>query len=482
MFGVGRGGYAEFDEEKCVPDFTVQQLGPRKVPSTYQAHCYVPDVARTMFDTTVRSCEEAAARCVPEHFSGFELAGARSHLYFDPTRSPCGIVTCGGLCPGLNNVIRAIVMQLHHSYGVPRIYGFRYGFAGLIPASPYEPMVLDPATISSIHHYGGSILSSSRGPQPIGAMVDTLERLNIRALFCVGGDGTFRGTMGICDEIAKRGLSIGVVAVPKTIDNDIPFTSRTFGFETAYSIAASAIGGAHVEAEGALNGIGLVKLMGRHAGFIAAHAALACRDANFVLIPEVPFDLDGPNGLLIHIEKRLHARRHAVIVVAEGVGEHLSDEAEGGQREKDASGNVRMVDIGPYLKQRIERHFKARGLPISLKYIDPSYLIRSAPANPNDSLFAGILGQMAAHAAVAGKTAMFVGYWNNQFTHVPLSAAVSNSKRIDPNSNFWQSVLECTGQPTSMTNDGRDALSGVCTLFPDSTTQIPIAHSRADTV
>lgn len=455
-------------------DFTVENLGPRKVTSPYKVCCYASDEEQTLYRTTVRPpCEATGWKACPTldeatESLGFELAGPRERIYFDPTKTRCGIVTCGGLCPGLNDVIRAIVLQLYHHYGVRIIYGFRYGFEGLVPCYGHDALMFDPKSVSHIHQHGGSILASSRGPQSPEEMVDALECLNIQVLFCIGGDGTFRGALDLNREIQRRGLKIGVIAVPKTIDNDIPYTARTFGFETAYSAAADAIRGAHVEATGAYNGIGLVKLMGRHAGFIAAHAALANGDANFVLVPEIDFELGGANGFLVHLYRRLQARRHAVVVVAEGAGQQLFDEDREGSSATDPSGNVRLKDIGVLLRDRIAEYLKLMEVPFTLKYIDPSYLIRSAQATASDSLFAGILGHMAAHAAMAGKTSMFIGYWNDQFTHVPVNAAVSTTKRLDPNGNFWQSVVECTGQPRSMVNSGECPDCAEETLLTDS--------------
>ena len=437
-------------------DFSVRDLGPRKVASPYKACRYVSDEERTLYKTTVGSPGGPAPESRGDPLLGFELAGPREKIYYDPTKTRCGVVTCGGLCPGLNDVIRAIALHLYHHYGVRIIYGFRYGFEGLVPRYGHEAVMLDPELVTHIHQHGGSILASSRGPQSPEEMVDALERLNIQVLFCIGGDGTFRGALDLCHEIQKRDLKIGVVAAPKTIDNDIQFTARTFGFETAYSVAADAIRGAHVEATGGPNGIGLVKLMGRYAGFIAAHAVLANRDANFVLVPEVDFELGGANGFLTHLLRRLQARGHAVVVVAEGAGQHLFDEDTDTTPSTDPSGNARLRDVGVLLRDRISEYLKLMNVPFNVKYIDPSYLIRSAPATASDALFAGILGQMAAHAAMAGKTAMFVGYWNNQFTHVPIAAAVSGTKRLDPNGNFWQSVVECTGQPRNMLNNGEN--------------------------
>ncbi len=437
-------------------DFTVDNLGPRKVATPYRSSRYVSDNEKTVYRTNLLAGDEHPQAGESDSIKAFELAGARREIYFDPTKTRCGIVTCGGLCPGLNDVIRAITLQLFHSYGIKNIYGFRYGFEGLIPEFGHETIMLTPDLVSDIHQYGGSILSSSRGPQSATEMVDALERLNMQVLFCVGGDGTFRGALALCEEIKKRNLKISVIAVPKTIDNDILYTSRTFGFETAYSVAAEAIRAAHVEAKGAPNGIGLVKLMGRHAGFIAAHAVLASRDANFVLIPEVKFELGGDNGFLAHLYRRMQARDHAVIVVAEGAGQDLFDNDTSSPASRDASGNIKLKDIGTHLRDQIGQYLKIMEVRTNLKYIDPSYLIRSSPATASDSLFAGILGQMAAHAAMSGKTGMFVGYWNNKFTHVPISAAVNGSKRLDPLDDFWQNVIECTGQPRNMTNNGED--------------------------
>jgi len=435
-------------------DFTIQSLGLPTVPSPYKASHYVLDEERTLYQTNVLSSKESDRINESTKSLGFELAGPRKNIYFDPTKTRCGNVTCGGLCPGLNGVIRAIVHQLYYHYGVHIIYGFQYGFEGLVPQYGHEAMMLEPSSVSRIHQQGGTILASSRGPQSSKGMVDALDRLNIQILFCIGGDGTFRGARDLVAEIRERNLKIGVVAVPKTIDNDISFTARTFGFETAYSAAAAAIRGAHVEAKGASNGIGLVKLMGRHSGFIAAHAALANGDANFVLVPEVNFELVGANGLLTHLYRRLKARKHAVVVVAEGAGQHLFDDGSVESSATDPSGNVRLKDIGILMRERISEYFRLMDVSFTLKYIDPSYLIRSAPASASDSLFAGILGQMAVHAGMAGKTSVFVGYWNDKFTYVPLDAAVSTTKRMDPEGNFWQSVVECTGQPLRMVNEG----------------------------
>jgi 6-phosphofructokinase 1 len=386
----------------------------------------------------------------PSEHPSFELAGPRNRIYFDPAALKVGIVTCGGLCPGINNVIRGLVLELTHAYGVKDIYGFRYGYEGMVARHDRTPVRLGPESVADIHQQGGTVLGTSRGGQDPGEMVDTLEKMGIRALFVIGGDGTLKGGMAIVAEIERRKLKIAVVGVPKTIDNDIHFIDRSFGFESAFSAAVEVIRSAHVEAKGAHNGIGLVKLMGRHSGFIACHAALASTDANFVLIPEVPFRLDGPRGFLASLERRLAEREHAVIVVAEGAGQDLCmDPAGGDAHSTDASGNLRLKDIGLVLRDRILQHFAARGTDITLKYIDPSYQIRSVPASPGDSVFCWNMARNAVHAAMAGNTEMLIGQWHGRFVHVPLPLATRFRKQVDVHEDLWMWVLEATGQPVS---------------------------------
>ncbi|MEE8399534.1 MAG: ATP-dependent 6-phosphofructokinase [Desulfobacterales bacterium] len=382
--------------------------------------------------------------------SAFELAGPRDRIYFDPSKLRCAVVTCGGLCPGLNDVIRSIVLALFHGYGVRHIYGIRYGLQGLVPEFGHDYIELTPDTVSGIHEKGGSILGSSRGPQPIGQVVDSLERMGIGLLFMVGGDGTLMAATRIADAIEARGLKIGVVCIPKTIDNDIHLVSRSFGFDTAVDVATQAIISAHNEAEGYPNGIGLIKLMGRYSGFIAATAALAQQDVNFVLIPEVDFQLEGSKGFLAHLERRLEQRGHAVIIVAEGAGQKFFEE---GKSEADESGNIRLKDIGLFLKDAIASYFTGERISVSVKYIDPSYMIRSLPANANDNVFCSFLGRDAVHAGMAGKTKLLVGYWNNNFVYMPLSACAGKRKQVDRHGKLWHSILEATGQ-AAFINDG----------------------------
>jgi 6-phosphofructokinase 1 len=373
----------------------------------------------------------------------FELAGARENIYFDPSKLRCALVTCGGLCPGLNDIIRSIVLELYHLYGVRNIYGIRYGLEGFIPKYGHDVIELQHSNVTNILDMGGSILGSSRGPQDIEEIVDCLERMNISILFMIGGDGTLNAAVKIADAVLERNLKISVIGIPKTIDNDIYLVSRSFGFDTAVEVSTQAIIGAHNEASGYPNGIGLIKLMGRHSGFIAATAALAQQDVNFVLIPEVDFDLDGPKGFLSSLEARLISRGHAVVVAAEGAGQRYFENI---TEERDESGNIRLKDIGLFLKYTISDYFKKKEISISLKYIDPSYMIRSLPANANDSVFCGFLGRNAVHAGMAGKTKLLIGRWNSHFVHVPMESSAGKRKQVSPDGELWTAVQAATGQ------------------------------------
>ncbi|MDL1978186.1 MAG: ATP-dependent 6-phosphofructokinase [Deltaproteobacteria bacterium] len=432
----------------------IETLGDARIPSPIRGgvtgmhnKSFMPDTKRVM----VSVAQSTVIRMIKEGKEppSFELAGPRKKIYFDPKKLRCAIVTCGGLCPGLNDVIRSIVLELHYGYGVRNIYGIRYGLQGFIPEYGHDIMELKPESVVNILEMGGSILGSSRGAQSIEEIVDSLDRMNIGILFMIGGDGTLLAASRIADAIKERGLKTGVVGIPKTIDNDIYMVSRSFGFETAVDVATQAIKGAHNESMGFPNGIGLIKLMGRHSGFIAATTTLAQQNVNFVLIPEVDFDLEGPKGLLCALEDRLKRRKHAVIVVAEGAGQKFF---EGTQDDFDESGNVRLKDIGPFLKERILAYFEAKKVETTLKYIDPSYIIRSLPANANDHLFCSFLGRDAVHAGMAGKTRLLMGHWNNHFVHLPMTATAGKRKHVNPEGKLWLSVLDATGQD-SLKND-----------------------------
>lgn len=434
--------------DQPVIETRIQTLGEAKIPSPMlkeahngNYHLFVSDNDRVMIDIRASDIDALIAKGAPP--PAFEEAGPRRKVYFDASKLRCAVVTCGGLCPGLNDIIRAIVLQLHYRYGVKTIYGVRYGLEGFIPEYNHDFLDLTAARVAPIMNMGGSILGSSRGAQNIDRVVDCLEVNHIGILFMVGGDGTLMAASKIADTIAERELKISVVGIPKTIDNDIHLVSRSFGFDTAVDVSRMAIQSAHNEAIAYPNGVGLIKLMGRHSGFIAATAALAQQDANFVLIPEVDFDLDGPKGLMAALEERVTQRGHAVIVVAEGAGQKFFDHVD---QRRDPSGNIRLNDIGPFLRDAITDHFNKKNLPLNLKYIDPSYMIRSLPANANDSVFCGFLARDAVHAGMAGKTKLVIGHWNNHFVHIPMEATAGRRKQVRPKGKLWTTVLESTGQ------------------------------------
>ncbi len=428
-------------------DLQIDTLGPASIESPLagvlsarqsSVH-YVDETDRVLVDDTIAV---AAARRLPvTELPSFEPGGPRSRLYFDGPSTRVGIVTCGGLCPGLNNVIRGLVLELTEHYGVTDIIGFRNGYRGIV--GPEEPMVLNPQAVERIHTLGGTILGTSRGGQDPAAMVDALQERGISVLFVIGGDGSLRGAQTIADEAGRRGLNLAVVGVPKTIDNDIPWIDHSFGFQTAFGRAAESIRAANTEVMSTPNGVGLVKLMGRHSGFIACYAALANHDADFVLIPEVAFKLEGESGFLRQLRRRVEERGHAVIVVAEGAGQDLL------QRDgsTDASGNVRLADIGTLLRDRITNHFARADVELTLRYVDPGYAIRSVPANSYDGVYCIRLAQAAVHAAMSGRTRLVVGRWHGRFVHLPISLATAGRNQVDPHGDLWMSVLEATGQP-----------------------------------
>ncbi len=426
-------------------DVVISTLGEPSYPSPLNLNMqandaisdYVPDSVRVRYNV------EEGGTWREDH--RFEKAGPRAKLYFQPAYTRAAIVTCGGLCPGLNNVIRSAYRQLI-SYGVQEVLGIRYGYMGLDPANGFAPVRLNGDMVDDIHYDGGTILGSARGSPPVPVMVDALEGMGVNILLSIGGDGTQRGAHEIAEEAVKRKLPLAVVGIPKTIDNDILYTQRTFGFTTAVDRARDVLASAHCEARSYHNGIALVRLMGRDSGFIAAVASLASQEVNFALVPEVPFNLEGDNGLLASLERRIRQKGHALIAVAEGAGQGLL--ADAGQR-KDASGNVLHGDIGVLLKEKIQAYFKERGISISLKYMDPSYYVRSAPANSEDALLCDQFARHAVHAAMTGRTDLIIGFWNT-FIHVPMVMATAHRRKIEQESLLWSSVLSSTGQPAIM--------------------------------
>ncbi len=425
--------------KKNVINTDIPVLGKAKIPSPLKRCIFIEDQERTLVNLAEEDMDSSIDNSV---YQEFEKAGPRAFTYFDPSKTKCAVVTCGGLCPGLNDVIRSIVLEAHYLYKVPSVLGIRFGLQGFIPKYGHDVIELTADKVANIHQFGGTILGSSRGPQDPEEVVDALERMNISVLFMIGGDGTMRAAQKIVAEIEKRRIRISIIGVPKTIDNDISFVTKSFGFDTAVDKATEAIQSAHVESLGVVNGVGLVKLMGRESGFIAAQATLALKDVNFVLVPEHPFEFDGEYGLLRSLEKRLEERQHAVIVCAEGAGQEQCEYT----GEKDASGNPVLCDVCTLIIRRIKDYFKDTGKEITLKFIDPSYIIRSVPANANDCVYCGFLGQHAVHAAMAGKTGMVVSRLQARYVHLPLDVVTTKRKKLNIKSDYWRAVLESTGQ------------------------------------
>ena len=422
-------------------DFNVPTLGECTVDNPVRDTVFVPDGARTLIRHNAEYVESRIRASLP--VPSFEKAGPHRKIFHAPAWCRAAIVTCGGLCPGLNDVVKGLVQTLWFDYGVRHIFGVRYGLEGLVPSYGHEPIVLTPEDVDDIHQDGGTILGSSRGGQDTATIVNTLSHLNINLLFCIGGDGTLRAARDIAEEVLKRKLSISVVGVPKTIDNDLAFIGRSFGFETAVYETGHVITCAHVEAKGAPRGVGLVKLMGRDSGFIAAYAAIANSVVNLCLVPEVPFTLDGEHGVLTALERRFGiGKSHAVIVVAEGAGQDLLQ----GETKRDASGNVLKKDIGTFLKTKIEEHFAAKGSPVSVKYFDPSYMIRSVPARGSDAIHCCLLAKNAVHAAMAGRTNCVVGKCADVYMLVPIALATAERQKLDVSGPLWQAVVDVTRQ------------------------------------
>jgi len=427
----------------------VKSLGECRIPSPVGLSTvfgdgivnYVPD------DALMPAAVELSSNVPGQEGVFFEKAGPREKIFFDPADTSAAIVTCGGLCPGLNNVIRSLVMQLHYHYGVKDILGIRFGYGGLDPESGLEPIRLTPEFVEDIHKDGGTVLGSSRGPVALDRAVNFLRDSGVDILFCIGGDGTQRGAQALSEEAQRQGYPLAVIGIPKTIDNDIRYVSRTFGYYTAIDKAREVIDCAHNEARSALGGIAVVKLMGRDAGFIAAGASVASQDVNIALVPELEFDLDGPGGLLDLLETRIATRGHAVVVVAEGAGQHLLPRDEDN---RDPSGNIVLSDIGIFLAGRIKEYFKNRKYVATVKYIDPSYILRSIPANCEDALLCDQMARNAAHAGMTGRTEMLIGYRYDVFIHVPIPLVTSEKKQMSPESELWRSVLAATGQPVSL--------------------------------
>ncbi|CAN6456857.1 unnamed protein product [Victoria cruziana] len=380
----------------------------------------------------------------------FRRAGPRERVFYEPDEVSACIVTCGGLCPGLNTVIREIVCGLYHMYGVTKVLGIEGGYKGFYARNTIP---LTPKVVNDIHKRGGTILGTSRGGQDTIKIVDSIQDRGINQVYIIGGDGTQKGASSIYAEIESRGLKVSVVGIPKTIDNDIAVIDKSFGFDTAVEEAQRAINAAHVEAESGENGVGLVKLMGRNSGFISMYATLASRDVDCCLIPESPFYLEGPGGLFEFMEHRLRENGHMVIVIAEGAGQNLIEEHLRDMELKDASGNKVLLDVGLWLSHKIKDHFAKRKIVMNLKYIDPTYMIRAIPSNASDNVYCTLLAHSAVHGAMAGYTGFTVGPVNGRHAYIPIYRVTEKQNQVCITDRMWARLLSSTNQPSFLSPD-----------------------------
>lgn len=439
-----------FDVKPRPTTFSLRNRGPQIVDGADmpddRKNGYVNENDRALLKVIkFASPTSAGAECIDPDCSWVEQwvhrAGPRRQIYFEPGEVKAGIVTCGGLCPGLNDVIRQIVFTLE-LYGVKRIVGIQYGYRGFFDQDLPE-IELSRQVVQNINLAGGSLLGVSRGGANMDDIVDSIQARGLDMIFVLGGNGTHAGANAIHNECHRRKLKVSVICVPKTIDNDILLMDKTFGFDTAVEEAQRAINSAYIEARSAYHGIGLVKLMGRSSGFIAMQASLSSGQIDICLIPEVPFKLGGPYGVLQHLEHLIRTKGSAVICVAEGAGQDLLEKL----NSTDASGNVLLGDIGVHIQQQIKGHFKERGVSADVKYIDPTYMIRACRANASDAILCTVLGQNAVHGAFAGYSGITVGICNSHYVYLPIPEVITSPRFVDPDSRMWHRCLTSTGQP-----------------------------------
>ncbi|CAL4902581.1 unnamed protein product [Urochloa decumbens] len=444
----GSGGYVLED----VPHLTDYLPELKSYPNPLQDHPAYSVVKQYFVNPDDTVAKKIVVHKGSARGTHFRRAGPRQRVYFQPGEVRAAIVTCGGLCPGLNTVIRELVCGLHDMYGVTSVLGIEGGYKGFYASNTVD---LTPRSVNGIHKRGGTVLGTSRGGQDTAKIADSIQDRGINQVYIIGGDGTQKGAASIHDEVVRRrGIPCAVVGVPKTIDNDIAVIDRSFGFDTAVEEAQRAISAAHVEAESAENGVGVVKLMGRNSGFIAMHATLASRDVDCCLIPESPFYMEGKGGLLEFVERRLRENGHMVIVVAEGAGQDLIAKSMQFADTHDASGNKVLLDVGLWLCQKIKEHFKRKpGFPITLKYIDPTYMIRAVPSNASDNVYCTLLAHSAIHGAMAGYTGFTVAPVNGRHAYIPFYRITEKQNKVVITDRMWARVLCSTNQPCFLTHE-----------------------------
>ena len=425
-------------------DLAIARLGERTIDTPLrdllggreESVHYVTETDRVLLDDTLGVAKRRSAG-TPAELPAFNPGGPREKLYFEPSTVTAAIVTCGGLCPGLNNVVRALVLQLANAYGVKSILGFRNGYSGLTDTS--APLALTPELVRDIHNRGGTILGTSRGGQEPAAMVDTLARHRVDMLFVIGGDGSLRGAQKIAAKpppatAARRGGHPEDHRQRHSVDRpELRLPDRVRPRRRVDPRRAHR-GRVHRRRRGTGQADGPAQRLHR----------LLCdtRQPRSRLRPD-------PRSLLPARQLPAlpaQARRSAG---ARSRGRRRGRRAGAVPRsaETDASGNARLGDIGALLRERVTAHFAQHGTPLSLRYVDPGYAIRSVPANAFDAVYCARLAQAAVHAGMAGFTSMVVARWHGRFIHLPIALATATRNQVDPHGDLWMSVLEATGQP-----------------------------------
>ena len=390
----------------------------------------------------------AHVRLLPELPASWAVrAGPRDTIYFDPSAITAGIVTVGGLCPGVNHILQALVVALT-AYGVRDIRGIRYGLRGFFETD-YPPVPLSVESVDQIHLNGGTVLGTSRGGSNVPRIVDAIQLMKLDQVYLVGGNGGNAAADAIHRECKARGYPCAVVGLPKSIDNDILLIDSCFGFSTATNEAQRAIMAASVEARSAHNGIGLVKLMGRSSGFLAAQASVGAGVVDVCLLPEVTFDLQQVLSYVFDVLKR---RGHAVIVVAEGAAQDTMRaelQASGLEvpDERDPSGNPLLLDVGKWLRDKLKAAAHERQTQIDLKYLSPAYMIRSVVADSGDAVYCRMLGHSAVHGAMAGFSGITAGVCSKHYVLLPSHEVVRTTRRLDPRGRLYRMMRAALGQP-----------------------------------
>jgi 6-phosphofructokinase 1 len=327
-----------------------------------------------------------------------------------------GILTGGGDCPGLNAVIRAVVRKIHNAGG--ECLGLLEGWRGLLDAKTRPLTVLETDGIIA---RGGTILGSSRTnpykkPEDVIKAVDNFHALGLTSLVAIGGDDT----LGVASRLfTDKGLC--TVGVPKTIDNDLSATDFTFGFDTAINIVMEAVDRLRTTAESHRR-VMVIETMGRHAGWIACLSGIAVA-ADYILVPELPVNFDHMCEVLK--KRRAEGKMYGLVVVSEGA--QLPDTGMvADESNLDDFGHVKLGGIGEIVAGLIEKRVK-----IETRHVTLGHLQRGGPPSAYDRVLATRFGIKAAELIIEKKFGQMAALRGNDIFAVPLTEAVSATKRLD---------------------------------------------------